>query len=63
MTTFYLNVIHRPEMVPEYLQKDAEEGKAEDVTRSDVIRESLDIFRTQQRVAHDNDIRTTIQMT
>jgi hypothetical protein len=60
---FYLTVIHRPEMVPEYLQKEAEEGKAEDIGRSSVISESLDIFRTQQRVAHDNGIRTTIQMT
>ncbi len=50
-------------MVPEYLQKEAQEGKAEDIGRSGVIRESLDIFRTQQRVAHDNGIRTTIQMT
>ena len=63
MTNFYLTVIHRPEMVPEYLQKGAEEGKAEDIGRSEVIAESLDIFRTQQRVAHDNGIRTTIQMT
>ncbi len=63
MTTFYLTVIHRLEMVPEYLQKEAAEGKAEDLGRSAVISESLDIFRTQQRVAHDNGIRTTIQMT
>ena len=26
MSSFYLTVIHRPEMVPEYLQKEAEEG-------------------------------------
>ena len=63
METFYLTVIHRPEMVPEYLQKEAEEGKAEDIGRSEVIAESLDIFRTQQRIAHENGIRTTIQMT
>jgi len=63
MTTFFLTVIHRPEMVPEYLQKGAEEGKAEDIARNDVISESLEIFRTQQRVAHENGIRTTIQMT
>ena len=63
MTTFFLTVVHRPEMVPEYLQKGAEEGKAEDLERSEVIAESLDIFRTQQRIAHDNGIRTTIQMT
>jgi hypothetical protein len=63
MTTFYLTVVHRPEMVPEYLQREADEGKAEDISRSSVIASSLDIFRTQQRVAHDNGIRTTIQMT
>ena len=34
MTSFYLTVIHRPEMVPEYLQKEAEEGKAEDIGES-----------------------------
>jgi hypothetical protein len=43
-------------MVPEYLQKEAEQGKAEDLTRGDVITESLDIFRTQQRIAHQNGI-------
>lgn len=63
MANFYLTVVHRPEMVPEYLQKGADEGKAEDIARAEVISESLDIFRTQQRVAHDNGIRTTIQMT
>ena len=63
MENFYLSVVHRPEMVPEYLQKEAEQGKAEDLGRSEVIRESLDIFRTQQRIAHQNGIRTTIQMT
>lgn len=63
MTSFYVTVIHRPEMVPEYLQKEAEAGRAEDITRGDVIGESLDIFRTQQRIAHEAGIRTTIQMT
>jgi hypothetical protein len=63
MSEFYVTIIHRPEMVPEYLQKEAEQGKKEDLTRSAVIQESLDIFRTQQRVAHDNGLRTTIQMT
>jgi hypothetical protein len=63
MDRFYLTVVHRPEMVPEYLQKEAEQGKAEDLTRGEVITESLDIFRTQQRIAHQNGIRTTIQMT
>jgi hypothetical protein len=63
VSEFYVTIIHRPEMVPEYLQKEAEEGKQEDLTRSAVIQESLDIFRTQQQVAHDNGLRTTIQMT
>jgi len=63
MSAFYLTVIHRPEMVPEYIQKEAEQGKKEDLTRSAVLQESLDIFRTQQQIAHDNGLRTTIQMT
>jgi hypothetical protein len=63
MNEFYVTILHRPEMVPEYLQKEAEEGKSEDLTRSEVIRESLEIFRTQQQLAHDNGLRTTIQMT
>jgi hypothetical protein len=63
MSEFYVTIIHRPEMVPEYLQKEAKEGRKEDLTRSAVIQESLDIFRTQQGVAHDNGLRTTIQMT
>jgi len=61
--TFYVNVVHRPEMVPEYIQKEAEQGKVEDLTRNAVLQESLDIFRMQQRIAHENRLRTTIQMT
>lgn len=61
--TFYVTIIHRPEMVPEYLQKGAEQGKREDLTRQEVIQESLEIFRTQQQIAHENGLRTTIQMT
>jgi hypothetical protein len=60
---FYVTIIHRPEMVPEYIQKEAETGKQEDLSRSGVIQESLDIFRTQQQIAHDHGLRTTIQMT
>jgi hypothetical protein len=63
MSEFYVTIIHRPEMVPEYLQKEAEEGREEDLTRSAVIQESLDIFQTQQAVAHDKGLRTTIQIT
>lgn len=63
MSEFYLNIIHRPEMVPEYIQKEAEQGRVEDLGRNAVLQESLDIFRTQQQVAHENGLRTTIQMT
>ena len=63
MNQFYVTIIHRPEMVPEYIQKEAEQGKKEDLARSAVLQESLDIFRTQQQIAHDNGLRTTIQMT
>jgi hypothetical protein len=63
MSVFYLNIVHRPEMVPEYIQKEAEQENVEDLTRSAVLQESLDIFRTQQRIAHQNGLRTTIQMT
>jgi hypothetical protein len=63
MSHFYVNIVHRPEMVPEYLQKEAERGKKEDLTRDRVVQESLDIFRTQQHIAHENGLRTTIQMT
>lgn len=63
MNQFYVTIIHRPEMVPEYIQKEAEQGKKEDLARSAVLQESLDIFRTQQQIAHDHGLRTTIQMT
>jgi len=63
MGQFYVTIIHRPEMVPEYIQKEAEQGKIEDLSRSAVLQESLDIFRTQQHIAHENGLRTTIQMT
>ncbi len=63
MNEFYVTIIHRPEMVPEYIQKEAEQGKKEDLGRTSVLEESLNIFRTQQRIAHENGLRTTIQMT
>lgn len=63
MDKFYVNIVHRPEMIPEYIQKEAESGKVEDLTRQAVLQESLDIFKTQQQIAHDNGLRTTIQMT
>jgi hypothetical protein len=63
MSEFYVTIIHRPEMVPEYIQKEQGNGKNEDISRKSVLLESLDIFRTQQQIAHDNGLRTTIQMT
>lgn len=63
MEKFILNIVHRPEMVPEYLEKEAAQGKEEDVGRNSVITQSLDIFRLQQEIAHENGFKTTIQMT
>lgn len=63
MDQFILNVIHRPEMVPEYAEKVTGHGKEEDIGRENLLTESLDIFKTQQAIAHKNGIKTTIQMT
>jgi hypothetical protein len=63
MSEFYVTIVHRPEMVPEYIQKELEQGKKEDLTRSAILQESLEIFRLQQQIAHENGMRTTIQMT
>ena len=63
MDQFILNIIHRPEMVPEYAEKVTGQGKAEDLGREALLTESLDIFRTQQACAHKNGLKTTIQMT
>ena len=63
MDTMLLNVVHRPEMVPEYAEKVTGHGRTEDITRESLLRESLDIFKTQQRLAHENGLKTTIQMT
>ncbi len=63
MGTFVLNIIHRPEMVPEYAEKVTGQGKKEDITRKGLLGESLDIFKLQQKIAHEHGFRTTIQMT
>ena len=63
MEEFIVNIIHRPEMVPEYAEKITGHGKAEDLGRKALLTESLDIFRTQQDCAHRNGLKTTIQMT
>ena len=60
---FILNIIHRPEMVPEYAEKVTGQGKAEDLGRKALLTESLDIFKIQQEAAHCNGLKTTIQMT
>ena len=63
MSKFILNIIHRPEMVPEYAEKVTGQGKKEDIGRKSLLTESLDIFKLQQQTAHDNGFKTTIQMT
>ena len=60
---FVLNLIHRPEMVPEYAEKVTGQGKEEDLGRKTLLTESLDIFKTQQAIAHKHGLKTTIQMT
>lgn len=63
MDKFIVNIIHRPEMVPEYAEKVTGHGKEEDIGREALLTESLDIFKTQQAIAHKNRLKTTIQMT
>ncbi len=53
---FVVNIIHRPELSPEYAEKAL--GKGEGVRD-----ESLDIFRFQQNCAHKYGLKTTIQIT
>ena len=63
MDKFIVNIIHRPEMVPEYAEKVTGHGKEEDISRKSLLTESLDIFKFQQETAHNNGLKTTIQMT
>ncbi len=63
MNKLLLNLIHRPEMVPEYAEKVTGHGKEENLGREALLNESLDIFKTQQAVAHKNGLKATIQMT
>ncbi len=53
---FVVNIIHRPELSPEYAEKALGGAKG-------VRDESLDIFRFQQECAHKNGLKTTIQIT
>ena len=55
-TKFVVNIIHRPELSPEYAEKALGKGKG-------VREESLDIFRFQQNCAHKYGLKTTIQIT
>ncbi len=56
MSKFVVNVIHRPELSPEYAEKALGKGKG-------VKDESLDIFVFQQECAHKYGLKTTIQIT
>lgn len=56
MDKFVVNIIHRPELSPEYAEKALGSAKG-------VQDESLDIFLLQQRLAHENGLKTTIQIT
>lgn len=49
MDKFIVNIIHRPEMVPEYSATVTGQGKEEDIGDKALLTESLDIFKTQQR--------------
>ena len=62
MNKFIVNIIHRPEIAPEYLVKGTSDGQKE-ANINDVISESLEIFKLQQKIAHDNGLKTTILMT
>ncbi len=55
---FVINIIHRPELSPEYAEKALGKKAA-----GNVRNESLDIFLFQQEAAHKNGLKTTIQIT
>ncbi|MCD8344814.1 MAG: hypothetical protein LUC38_02485 [Oscillospiraceae bacterium] len=63
MDKFIVNIIHRPELSPEYAEKVTGRGKKENVGADDLHDESLDIFIFQQETAHANGLKTTIQIT
>ena len=63
MSSFILNLIHRPELSPEYAEKLTGQGREEEPGRKALVDESLEIFKTQQALAHKYGLRTTIQMT
>ena len=51
MDKFVLNIIHRPELSPEYAEKVTGQGKKEDISRKGLLDESLEIFKLQQQIA------------
>ena len=55
---FVVNIIHRPELSPEYAEKALGAAGAKGVQD-----ESLQIFLFQQEAAHSNGLKTTIQIT
>ncbi|MCR5716438.1 MAG: hypothetical protein K6G23_06315 [Lachnospiraceae bacterium] len=63
MDKFVVNIIHRPELAPEYAEKVTGSGKKENIGRQDLLDESLQIFEFQQETAHKNGLKTTIQIT
>ena len=63
MSDFIVNIIHRPELAPEYAEKVTGHGKKDDIGRSSLLDESESIFRFQQDTAHKNGLKTTIQIT
>ena len=62
MDKFIVNIIHRPEMVPEYAEKVTGQGKTEDIGRKALLTESLDIFKTQQEIAHRTGFMKNTEM-
>ena len=54
---FIVNIIHCPELSPEYAAKTL--GKKV----GDMNKESMDIFLFQQECAHKNGLKTTIHIT
>lgn len=61
--TFVVNIIHRPELSPEYSAKVNGRGQKDQIGQESLTDESLEIFKTQQRLAHENGLKTTIQIT
>lgn len=57
-----LNIVHRPEMIPEYAETAMTRDAYGETPKTALLRESLDIFRLQQEIAHKNGLKTTIQM-